>query len=71
MPPGIIHEVYTPVNTIAIGGHFMSYHTMHLTQWTRFIDHQIRSSLTNSEHVTVSRSVSRMVISLWKSNARA
>ncbi|KAG1753303.1 hypothetical protein EDB19DRAFT_1824049 [Suillus lakei] len=38
MPPGKFHEVYTPVVTFATVKHFLSYHTMHLSEWLRFLD---------------------------------
>ncbi|TFY73884.1 hypothetical protein EWM64_g10128, partial [Hericium alpestre] len=66
IPPGVIHEVYTPVNTIAIGGRFLTYNSIHLTQWCRFVDRSLHSSLTNAEHITIGRSVCRMVIALRK-----
>ncbi|KAI0040341.1 hypothetical protein FA95DRAFT_1577014, partial [Auriscalpium vulgare] len=38
MSPGTWHPVYTPVNSVVRGGHFLCFDTLHLTQWARFID---------------------------------
>jgi len=39
MPPGTWQEVYTQLRPCASGGHFLTYKTMHLTQWAWFMDH--------------------------------
>jgi len=64
MPPGTWHEVYTPVKTIASGGHFLTYETMHLTQWARFMDHGFAASATNADHPAIDRTVYCMVLAL-------
>ncbi|KAI0062399.1 hypothetical protein BV25DRAFT_1838261 [Artomyces pyxidatus] len=63
MPPGAWHEVYTPVNTIITGGHFLSYNTLHLTQWSRLYDHWDRYG-TNADHVGFRRTLARMTLGL-------
>jgi len=64
MPPGKWHEAYTPVKTIASGGHFLTYETMHLTQWARFMDHMFATSATNADHPAIDRTIYRMVLAL-------
>jgi hypothetical protein len=38
-PPGQEHIVFTPAATVATGSHYYNYHTLHLTEWTRRIQH--------------------------------
>jgi hypothetical protein len=64
MPPGMWHEVYTPVKCIASGGHFLTYETMHLTQWARWVDSDSATSATNADHAGIVRTISRMVLGL-------
>ncbi|KAI0056193.1 hypothetical protein BV25DRAFT_1842471 [Artomyces pyxidatus] len=63
MPPGTWHEVYTPVNTIITGGHFFTYDTFHLTQWSRTFDAKVTNA-SNADHVGVRRTLSRMTLAL-------
>ncbi|KAJ3996999.1 hypothetical protein F5050DRAFT_1807255 [Lentinula boryana] len=46
-PPGALHLVYTPRACVASGGHFFCYHSMHLTEWTRKIQHYKSHTITN------------------------
>ncbi|KAF9461597.1 hypothetical protein BDZ94DRAFT_1237583 [Collybia nuda] len=45
MPPGTWHLVYTPVRTVACGGHFYNYDTLHLTEASRHYDKTRASQL--------------------------
>jgi hypothetical protein len=69
-PPGVLHAVYTPVKTIATGGHFFTYDTLHLTEIARaydnsFLNQQLRKEVaTNNEHPAVPRQITRMLLAL-------
>jgi hypothetical protein len=64
MPPGVWHEVYTPVKTLASGGHFLTYDTLHLTRLSRNFDHKMGRYATNAEHPGIIRTLCRMVLAL-------
>ncbi|KIK37150.1 hypothetical protein CY34DRAFT_109229 [Suillus luteus UH-Slu-Lm8-n1] len=64
MPPGKFHEVYTPLVTFATGGHFLSYLTMHLSEWSRFLDQLYGSMFTNQEHEDTLLVLRRMVVAI-------
>ncbi|KAG2062750.1 hypothetical protein BDR04DRAFT_1123729, partial [Suillus decipiens] len=64
MPPGKFHEVYTPLVTFAMGGHFLSYHTMHLSEWSCFLDHLYGSLFTNEERQDTLLVLRRMVVAI-------
>ena len=46
-PPGIIHLVFTPAASVAFGSHFISFDSMHLTEWTWAIHHVNVDIVTN------------------------
>ncbi|KAF9521309.1 hypothetical protein CPB83DRAFT_900867 [Crepidotus variabilis] len=48
-PPGTLHEVYTPVPTVAIGGHFYSLDCLYLTEMNRHYDLDY-PDLSNNDH---------------------
>ncbi|KAG1855274.1 hypothetical protein F4604DRAFT_1932333 [Suillus subluteus] len=64
MPPGKFHEVYTPLVTFAIGGHFLSYHTMHLSEWSCYLDQLHGSLFTNQEQQDTLLVLRRMVVAI-------
>ncbi|KAG1818942.1 hypothetical protein EV424DRAFT_1539898 [Suillus variegatus] len=64
MPPGKFHEVYTPLVTFAMGGHFLSYLTMHLSEWSCFLDNLHGSLFTNQEHQDTLLVLRRMVVAV-------
>ena len=47
MPPATLHEVFTPVPSVTIGGHFYTYNTLHLTELARSIDKGSMDKFTN------------------------
>jgi len=63
MPPGTWHAVYTPVPSLAGGGHFFSYDTLHLTEFSRAFDHNHSEMSTNANH-QVDRILSRLTLAL-------
>ncbi|KAI0043542.1 hypothetical protein FA95DRAFT_1609321 [Auriscalpium vulgare] len=70
MPPGLWHWVYTPVNTIMRGGHFLMYDSMHLTQWSRFLDVMQGEHNTNADHVAMRRILAQMTMALPSSGGK-
>ncbi|KAI0037330.1 hypothetical protein FA95DRAFT_1614330 [Auriscalpium vulgare] len=46
------------------GGHFMTYDTLHLSRWSRFIDHTRGEYATNADHVGVRRQLARMAMAI-------
>ncbi|KAG5722260.1 hypothetical protein E4T56_gene10079 [Termitomyces sp. T112] len=66
MPPGAYHMVYTPIPTAAIGGHYLSYNTMHLTEASRYFDHLHGHSITNNVHDTTYITICGMMISVYR-----
>ncbi|KAG6864740.1 hypothetical protein C0991_007447 [Blastosporella zonata] len=64
MPPGTLHEVYTPVRTVATGGHYISYDTLHLTEMSRAVDHKHGQRITNDVHIVVHNLLSGMMMSI-------
>lgn len=63
MPPGVWHAVYTPTPTYCSGGHFYTYETMHLSEYSRAFDHIHGKFSTNADHA-VDRVLCRMVLAL-------
>ena len=61
-PPGAFHHVVTLAKSIAMGGHFLMYDTMHLTEWTRRWIHEARGAGTNTYHGSTVRILANMVI---------
>ena len=64
MPPGMFHEVYTPVPSVAIGGHMYSYNAMHLTELCRSIQKESDGQFTNQDHSSASITMALMLAAL-------
>ncbi|KAF8056078.1 hypothetical protein FPV67DRAFT_1678618 [Lyophyllum atratum] len=64
MPPGVFHAVYTPIRNVAKGGHLFIYDALHLTEAARASDHERAKFVTNTEHISVSRTLARMAVAL-------
>ncbi|KAG6836628.1 hypothetical protein H0H93_005881 [Arthromyces matolae] len=64
MPPGALHQVFTPIRTFARGGHYTSYHTLHLCEMSRAIDRIQGFRLTNDLHSTQYQVLCAMMISV-------
>lgn len=69
----MFHAVYTPIKSIATGGHFFTYDSLHLTEMARSFDYGRRGDTaqglrkgyaTNNEHDAVPRQISRMLLAL-------
>lgn len=63
-PPNAMHQVYTPVNAIGSGVHFLTYETLHLTEIARWFDHWYHYISTNADHSSVHRTLCRMAMAL-------
>jgi hypothetical protein len=70
MPPGFWHEVFTPVNTVVIGGHLYLWECMHLTEYHMFLDNSFSDYFTNTDHPGAYRGIIRMILALrhWDSD---
>ncbi|KII91448.1 hypothetical protein PLICRDRAFT_173297 [Plicaturopsis crispa FD-325 SS-3] len=64
MPPGAFHLVLTATPSVALGGHFYTYESMHLTEMSRSFDHRHSESATNTEHAAAERAIARMALAL-------
>ncbi|GLB36938.1 hypothetical protein LshimejAT787_0312250 [Lyophyllum shimeji] len=66
MTPNAFHLVYTPISSVAIGGHFLSYSTLHLTEAARAFDHHRGRAVTNENHPSVFVTLCGMVVGLFR-----
>lgn len=64
MPPNCWHEVYTPTASTVRGGHFLPFHTLHLTEVSRHFDQVGRQCFTNNTHISVPTALARMTAML-------
>jgi hypothetical protein len=62
MPLDVWHKVYTLVPSLAIGGHYMSYATLHLTYMSCQIDNKYW--VTNATHSDINFCFTQMMIAL-------
>ncbi|KAJ3750353.1 hypothetical protein DFH05DRAFT_1455388 [Lentinula detonsa] len=61
-PPGAVHLVYTPRACVASGGHFYNYDSLHLTEWTRRIQHLQFNAVTNQDPAHVKEVLNMMML---------
>lgn len=64
MSPDTWHAVYTPVRTVATGGHFFLYETMHLTEVSRAFDRRKGLCVTNTSHVSAYHTLCCMMVNV-------
>lgn len=64
MPPHVPHAVYSPVFTFAVGGHMLTYESLHLTEKARRADVELGEVATNTDHDSVDGVLCRMAIGL-------
>lgn len=69
-PPGQFHAVYTPVKTLADGGHALNFEWLHLTELSRYLDVKKGKSFTNQVHEHSLETLQRMVVNLPRINRR-
>ncbi|KAF8810840.1 hypothetical protein BYT27DRAFT_7209061 [Phlegmacium glaucopus] len=62
--PGCKHEVYTPVPSVVLGGHFYTYNSLHLTELWRAIDKRTNSRFTNQTHPNSTLTIMMMMAAL-------
>lgn len=53
MRPGTPHHVISTKDTIAIGGHFFSFHHFSRTLDSVMVEHFVADSITNTDHTEV------------------
>lgn len=56
--------MYTPTNSIASGGHYVSYEGLHLVEIARRYDHFYSHDATNAYHPSIFRTLCRMAMAL-------
>jgi hypothetical protein len=61
-PPGALHLVFTPRACVASGGHFYNYDSLHLTEWTRRIQHFQSNAVTNQNPARVKELLNLMML---------
>ncbi|KAJ3884393.1 hypothetical protein GG344DRAFT_84088 [Lentinula edodes] len=61
-PPYTFHTVYTPVPTVATGGHFHTVHTLHRTEVSRWVQRDV--DITNHEEDLSHYVLIRMILAL-------
>lgn len=59
-----MHIVYTPVNSVASGGHLYNYESMHLVEMSRHFDRFYTIQATNAVHGGAFRTICRMVMAM-------
>ena len=64
MPPNTLHEVYTPIPSVTLGGHFYSYSTLHLTELCRSIQKKSEGHFTNQDHSSAPITIALMMVAL-------
>lgn len=60
-PPNGWHEVYTPTKSVTLGGHFLTYDSLHLSDVARRFDVLYPNALTNQHHESMQTTLSGMV----------
>lgn len=66
MPPGVWHQVFTPVKTVASGGQFLTYDALHLTEVARAFDKKQARMVTNASHESVFPNLCGMLVGLFR-----
>ncbi|KIY47072.1 hypothetical protein FISHEDRAFT_59950, partial [Fistulina hepatica ATCC 64428] len=61
-PGGVWHEVYSPVPSIAVGGHLICIDTMHYMAITRWYHAQCGKYITNTDHTSVQMTLIRIIV---------
>jgi len=59
-----LHEVYTPTLSVTLGGHFVTYNAMHLTEVASAYDVRTQGKLTNQEHLSSTDTLCMMMCHL-------
>ena len=64
MPPGMAHDVFTPLASVMIGTHFLTYNTMPATELTMRLEKEHSSFKTNNDHPSIITMVAQMAAAL-------
>lgn len=52
------------MKSVSLGGHFLTFDALHLTAWSRRVEHVVGTFSTNAEHAAVERYLCRLMISM-------
>ena len=63
MPPGMAHNVFTPI-VVMIGSHFLTYDTMPATELSMRLEKKNTNSKTNNDHPAIFTMVAQMAAAL-------
>ena len=64
MPPGMAHDVFTPLASVMIGTHFLTYDTMPATELTMRLEKEHSSFKTNNDQPSIITMVAQMAAAL-------
>ena len=64
MPPGMAHDVFTPLASVMIGTHFLTYDTMPATELSMRLEKKNTNSKTNNDHPAIFTMVAQMAAAL-------
>ena len=64
MPPGMAHEVFTPIASVVIGSHFLTYDTMPATELSMRLEKEYTSFKTKNDHPAIFTMVAQMAAAL-------
>ena len=64
MPPGLAHEVFTPIASVMIGSHFLTYDTMPATELSMRLEKEDTRFKTNKDHPAILTMVAQMAAAL-------
>ena len=64
MPPGMAHDVFTPIASVMIGSHFLTYDTMPATELSMRLEKEDTRFKTNKDHPAILTMVAQMAAAL-------
>ena len=64
MPPGMAHDVFTPIASVMIGSHFLTYDTMPATELTMRLEKEHSAFKTNNDNPSSITMVAQMAAAL-------
>ena len=64
LPPGMIHDIFTPLSTLTVGRNFYCYETMRLTELALRLDRDSDNTVSDGYHWCAMAALARMVIAI-------
>lgn len=58
------------MKSVCLGGHFLTLDALHLTAWSRRVEHKVGTFSTNAEHAAVERYLCRLILSMENEKGR-